>query len=199
MRHWAIRSRMTLLAVSVPVMLTTCGPALSSTRSPSAGGGVPAATSWPDGPVPWADLPFQPYLPTPIATASAVPALDGLTARIQAPSSARIGQILVYMVTMSNPTSSPAILSPCPGYDQLFDSMKSSSSFYQLNCDAAHPIPPDGSESFVMQIRIYAVEPGLHSLCWTLDAGSSSSPRACASINFNTQHRNKPGVGPNAP
>jgi hypothetical protein len=196
MRHWAIRSRMTLLAVSVSVMLTTCGPALSSTRSPSAGGGVPAATSLPDSPVPWADLPFQPFLPTPVPTAKP---LDGLTARLQAPSSARIGRILVYMVTMFNPTSRPAILSPCPGYDQLLDLTRSPSSFYQLNCTASHPIPPDGSESFVMQIRINSVEPGLHSLCWTLDAGSSSGPRTCASINLNTQHRNKPGFGPNAP
>jgi hypothetical protein len=199
MRHLAIPSRMTLLAVSVPVMLiAACGPVQSSPRSASVGGAGPALASLSNNPVPWADLHSQPNLPPPAQLIHPIDPMDGLTARIQAPSSARIGQILVYWVTMSNPTSNSAVLSPCPGYDQLIDSLKSSLSAYQLNCDAAQPIPPDGSESFVMQMRIYTVEPGLHSLCWMLDEGSSSGPRTCASINLNTQHRNKPGVGPNA-
>jgi hypothetical protein len=94
------------------------------------------------------------------------------------------GQTLVYVVSMVNPITSSIALNPCRGYYQLPDLMKSSSSFYQLNCGAAGPIPADGSESFVMNMPSYDVKPGLHSLCWTLDTGVAIGPRACGRINF---------------
>lgn len=122
--------------------------------------------------------PVQPTYPT--------DPLVGLTASVQMPPSVRVGQTVAYVVTLSNSTSTALVLNPCRGYYQLLDSTKTESSFYQLNCDAAHPIPAYGRESFVMRMQSYPAEPGSHSLCWTLDTGAASGPQACKSIRFDS-------------
>jgi hypothetical protein len=125
------------------------------------------------------------YVPPPQSAYPTDP-MVGLTVSAQMPPSVRIGQTVVYLVTLSNPTSTALVLNPCRGYFQMLDSTKTASSFYQLNCDAAHPIPAYGSESFVMRMQSYSIEPGAHSLCWTLDTGPASGPQACKSIRFDS-------------
>jgi hypothetical protein len=123
------------------------------------------------------------YVPPPQVTYPPDP-MVGLTARLLLPSSVHIGQTLVYVVSLVNPTASPVALNPCRGYYQLLDSLKSPSSFYQLNCGAAGPIPADGSESFVMNMPSFDVKPGAHLLCWTMTAAAAIGPNACGSITF---------------
>lgn len=109
--------------------------------------------------------------------------LAALTSSIRAPSTVDPGAKITYIITMFNPTSAAVALDPCRGYYQTLDSTKGPSFSYELNCAAAQPIAAKGSESFVMEIGAPTLDPGTHSLCWTLDQGAGSRPPTCVDVN----------------
>lgn len=107
-----------------------------------------------------------------------------LAASIQAPSTVPAGTTIIYVVTLSNPSSAPIAMAACRGYYQTLDSAKSPYFAYELNCGAARPIPADGSEGFVMEMPTSATPPGWHTLCWTLDKGANSGAATCTRVDL---------------
>lgn len=107
-----------------------------------------------------------------------------LAASIQAPSSVPMGQTIIYVVTLSNPSSAPIAMAACRGYYQTLDSAKSPYFAYELNCGAAQAIPADGSERFVMEMPTSGNPPGWHTLCWTLDRGANSGAATCTRVDL---------------
>jgi len=82
--------------------------------------------------------------------------------------------VLVYTVTLSNPTSAAISLTPCPSYTQtLFSAVASSRRIQQtllLNCSAATSIPSKGTLTYEMRLAIPGDLPsGPGKLTWTLD------------------------------
>jgi hypothetical protein len=68
--------------------------------------------------------------------------LDPLKATMQLPATLPAGQTFSYVVTVTNPTSTPIPLSPCPAYDEGWKPTSSDALLhrvYRLNC-AAHPV-----------------------------------------------------------
>jgi hypothetical protein len=86
--------------------------------------------------------PMPSYLPLPLAA---------LVATIQAPSTARAGADLDYLVTLTNPTSTAIPLEPCPSYVESTDHAKG---VHRLNCEQAHAVPANGSETFAMRLHL---------------------------------------------
>jgi hypothetical protein len=86
--------------------------------------------------------PIPSYLPLPLAA---------LVATIQAPSTAKAGADLDYLVTLTNPTSTAIPLEPCPSYVESTDHAKG---VHRLNCEQAHAVPASGSETFAMRLHL---------------------------------------------
>jgi Protein of unknown function (DUF4232) len=105
-----------------------------------------------------------------------------LTATMIAPEAVKTGGIFTYVITLTNASPQSIALDRCRGYYQQIDSMKSPFFAYQLNCGAAHPIPSDGRESFVMEMSAAGLSAGVHSLDWHLDTDGASGPEASASF-----------------
>jgi hypothetical protein len=106
--------------------------------------------------------------------AKAGPSLSQLTGTISAPDEQNRGGTLNYTVTLSNPTSSPIALSPCPAYTQsVYTESKTVSSTLRLNCAAANAqIPPNAAVSFEIQAQVPADLPaGGAKLNWKLEDG----------------------------
>src|SRR5206468_12357958 len=95
----------------------------------------------PDTPKAFAPLPpcGNPQAPTaltvdPVQSAAAPqspPPSAALTASIRSPASLAAGSRLRYEVTLTNPTSGPIPLDPCPSYSESLAGVTAS---YQLNC-----------------------------------------------------------------
>jgi hypothetical protein len=87
---------------------------------------------------------------------------------IATPATARAGQVLRYVLILTNPTDHDIALDPCPSYVQSGAGVKN---HYQLNCRQAHPVAPHHSETFAMQIAIPPdTATGPTKLVWALDA-----------------------------
>ena len=108
--------------------------------------------------------------------------LAQLTATISAPTSVIGNQPIVYVVDLHNPGDQPVVLSPCRGYRQTLDGMKTPSYAFELNCADARMIPARGDEAFVMEMQQYSAAPGAHTLCWDLDAASTDRQPVCAAL-----------------
>jgi hypothetical protein len=89
-----------------------------------------------------------------------------LVPTIEAPASARPGQVLTYVVTLTNPTDSAISLSHCPGY---VSTLGPSKEVLGLNCDGVRSIGPGESVRYEMRLDVIADEPpGAHPLTWVL-------------------------------
>lgn len=100
--------------------------------------------------------------------------LGQLNGSLSAPDEQARGGTLNYTVTLSNPTSSPISLSPCPAYTQsIYTESKTVSSTLRLNCAAANAqIPPNAAVSFAIQAQVPADLPaGGAKLSWKLEDG----------------------------
>lgn len=113
----------------------------------------------------------------PRRTAATIPPRPGslgtLRVSIQAPSSARAGTTLRYLVTLSNPTGTPVRLAPCPSYTEaIYDAPARpnvrSASFF-LNCDTVHTIPPGRRVRYHMRIAVPARPHGPAKVGWHLN------------------------------
>lgn len=106
------------------------------------------------------------------------PSPTPLTATITAPATATPGQLLAFTVTLTNGSSEPYQLSPCPSYVEFVGSGSNTwvatIRYYFLNCDALSVIPAGGSATFAMQLQLPADQPaGQAKFGWAIqgDAG----------------------------
>lgn len=99
---------------------------------------------------------------------------------MSAPSVVHPGETVHFTVTIVNvwtghslgsPRPMPTItFQPCPTYHVELEGVPGSFHTYRVNCAATAPIPPDGRETFAMQITVPAdARPGPASLAWTAD------------------------------
>jgi hypothetical protein len=94
-----------------------------------------------------------------------------LVAHIAAPRTVLPGTALHYTVTLTNTSSAPYLLSPCPGYTE-FLGQKLGYSRFLLNCGPVGPIAPGASVTFAMVLQVPAQTPaGQQPLEWVSDAG----------------------------
>lgn len=105
---------------------------------------------------------------------------------IEAPSTARLGQTLRYVVTLHNPTGAAVALEPCPTYGHtIVGPDRPYSTSLKLNCAVAR-IPAGGSVRFAMELTVPAtVGTGLGRLEWRLggyDPGDSRSSEVMITI-----------------
>lgn len=78
------------------------------------------------------------------------------------PPEVRSGGTARFTVTLTNPTSHPVPLSPCPSYEEYMiipgpgapGRIKADTRYYYLNCQAAPDIPAHGSVTFDMQMPV---------------------------------------------
>lgn len=81
--------------------------------------------------------------------------LGALRAAIPMATQVSRGRSLRYVVVLTNPTSSPVALRPCPRYEELlFAKDLVLRHEFWLNCARAHSIPPGGSERFAMVLSL---------------------------------------------
>lgn len=92
---------------------------------------------------------------------------QSLRVRIQeSPAPVRPGEVLRYVVTLSNPTREAIALDPCPSFSQSVPDLGVKSP-NQLNCPKARPVPARGEERFAMQLTIPSTAaPGRYPLHW---------------------------------
>lgn len=80
------------------------------------------------------------------------------------------GEHYGYRVTIANHSAAPLTLQPCPSYVEGLQTPTGFSTRYALNCAAAHPIPPRGSEVFQMYIDVpKTAEAGVVMLTWGIE------------------------------
>ena len=95
--------------------------------------------------------------------------LDALRVTLHVPATVRAGTVLAYTVTLSNPTSGPIGLVPCPGYWAHGFVNGESVVHDQLNCDGHTAIAAGQSLTFAMRIPVPdQADPGAP-LYWHLD------------------------------
>jgi len=114
---------------------------------------------------------------------------------VKAPLTVRSGEHVRFLVTVTdrpgphreiagtiNPTPTPLTLSPCPAYYEELEGIAGAFYAYQLNCVAASPIEPNGSETFEMFIDVpHSAPAGPAVLLWSIDG----SPTVWQSIRTN--------------
>ncbi|MCW2934669.1 MAG: hypothetical protein JWM19_5631 [Actinomycetia bacterium] len=103
------------------------------------------------------------------------PAPSPLTATITAPSAARTGPTLSYQVTLSNPTSKPFALSPCPSYAEYLGGAGGNvARYFYLNCAGAPSIPAHASVTFQVKLAVPASMKSMSSakLDWQIQGGT---------------------------
>lgn len=101
-----------------------------------------------------------------------------LTVTMTVPTAVQVDKVFMYLITLFNPTSEPVALDPCRGFYQRVDTMKSPFFAFELNCAAAHPIPANGGESFVIEMTVEGLSPGMHMLQWNLDTDGTPGPQS---------------------
>ena len=97
---------------------------------------------------------------------------------IAAPTTATIGQVIAFTVTLRNLGDQPAVFDPCPTYteDLIVGGQRlkpPTDRSYALNCTAmARALAPGASVSLEVRFPVPAtVPPGLAELLWSLDPG----------------------------
>lgn len=119
------------------------------------------------GTVGLADAPRVGLEPRPPAAPGSLAALE---AQVESPASARPGQELRFVVTLSNGTDVPVRLVPCPGYRvTLVASGARAEERYLLNCSVIETVPPSGNIRFEIRVRVpEGAEPGTARLGWDM-------------------------------
>ncbi|MFT4010162.1 MAG: hypothetical protein QM655_08995 [Nocardioidaceae bacterium] len=90
-----------------------------------------------------------------------------LSATIEVPEVLTAGQAADFTVTLANDSAQSLDFTECPSYDVA---LKRSGvvETYQLNCEAAGPIPPQGSTVFQMRVTVPIAASGEDELSWAL-------------------------------
>jgi hypothetical protein len=98
------------------------------------------------------------------------------------PVHARRGGILRFRVVLKNLSKTTARFNDCPAYvTQLAPS--GGVQVYNLNCAAAHPLRPGGSEVFAIELRVPKTAPiGANGLFWELDPWGIQGPQLHARV-----------------
>jgi len=102
--------------------------------------------------------------------------LSPLTATIDSPATAVAGHDLAFTITLTNSTTAPVSLYPCPVYDEYVGSGEkawvATVLHYHLNCDATTSIPAGGSVTFAMHLAVPADQPaGMAKFGWNVQGG----------------------------
>lgn len=93
-----------------------------------------------------------------------------LRASLLLPSSAAPGQVFVYFVALSNPSTQTFPLTPCPSYTQVFGVGNPVRQTLLLNCAGAVGVAPHSSTTFEIRMAIPVnAERGVTKLGWQLD------------------------------
>jgi hypothetical protein len=139
--------------------------ALSSVDTPSPGTGP--------GPAPEAMFGLGISVPGAAAPMPAASGLDLIGVSLTGDGAAAMpGESYDYTVTLTSDGTTTVAFAPCPTYGEGLTG-SSSLATYQLNCAAASPIPPGGSETFEMQLPIAeSTAPGQWDLTWGIQGGS---------------------------
>lgn len=100
-----------------------------------------------------------------------------LHATLQLPSRIRGGQVLRYVVTLTNTGGQTVALVPCPGYSEAIalggQAGRVLGRSYELNCESVGRLAPEKSARFEMEIPIpRVVQPTPAKLVWGIDVGS---------------------------
>jgi hypothetical protein len=109
-----------------------------------------------------------------------------LVVTITAPATARMGQPLEYVVTLSNPADTPIAITPCPNYTQTLASQGATIGggvTRQLNC-VVDTVPGRGAVQFEMRLSVPSGFMDDHrvSLQWALSFGDSAEPMPSATV-----------------
>lgn len=105
----------------------------------------------------------------------AVPA-EALEVSLEVPDQATAGQTLHYVVVLTNPTTSPIDLRPCPAYMERVNAPGGGVAVdYILDCAGVPTIAPGATIRFAMQLDIPASIPASDeaAIVWSLDPFSS--------------------------
>ncbi len=110
----------------------------------------------------------------------------GLTITITAPTTAKLGQTLEYVVELTNSSDVAVALTPCPNYTQTLTGPGTplkGGAVGQLNCAVA-TIPAHSRVRFDMHLAIPngPVPDGPVSLRWALDPGQADEPMPSATV-----------------
>jgi hypothetical protein len=110
---------------------------------------------------------------------SSEPPMSPLVAHMDAPPTARAGQLLQYTVTLTNPTAETYILDPCPAYTEYVSSgaqgpWVATIRDYYLNCDVVREIAAHASVTYEMQLQLPADQPVTTQvkLGWSMHGGA---------------------------
>lgn len=105
---------------------------------------------------------------------------SALTASISAPQAAVRGQVLLYTLTLVNPTDQAIPLSPCPSYSQSLSQpstggIRGVHGTWLLNC-VSGAVPARGSVAFEMRLEVpAAMSAGPAKLYWDLEVASGAA------------------------
>src|SRR5207244_11218951 len=102
-------------------------------------------------------MPQLTYGPLPMAS---------LRPTLELPARAKAGEVLHYVVVLSNPTDEEIALDPCPGYLQIFGPLTEG---HSLNCDQAPTVAAHGRARLPMQPRLPTGIDGRFTLHWALN------------------------------
>ena len=101
----------------------------------------------------------------------------GLSAHADLPSQVVAGTVLAYTVTLTNNTSRPMSLSPCPVYQEIINVGHPAQYTYRLNCTIVHAVPANGSVTYAMEIPVPDTRASRAKFGWFIpnSAGASAS------------------------
>src|SRR4051794_30452882 len=117
------------------------------------GGVVVMVTKRDTAPQAGCELGITPFGTTHVTPPEPTYPTDPIKASITAPTSVRAGTGFDYTVTLTNPTSKPISLTPCPSYEETAfrkPDPHPDDQTYQLNCDGHRELAPHDSLSFAM-------------------------------------------------
>jgi hypothetical protein len=93
-----------------------------------------------------------------------------MTARLATPARVGAGHTLLYLVTLTNRSTTPFVFSHCPSFMESLDSGQQTSGHYLLNCGREGVVIPGASVTFAMALDLPALTPpGRHTLTWVMD------------------------------
>ena len=144
-------------------------------------GGIPRC----DAPDAGSSITVGAFEPTPEPAPTDPPAIpaEALEVRLEVPDHVTAGQTLDYVVVLTNPTSNPVVLSPCPTYQERINSVGGGVvADYVLDCASVPKIAAGASVRFAMKLDIPASVPAsdVAAIVWSLDPyySEGSSPRS---------------------
>jgi hypothetical protein len=151
---------------------------------PSGGGSIDVgydAVPACDEPAQPSTIAVRPFAPAPLAATPPWTA-GQLKASIVGVEATRRGQVARFGVRLTNPSSAPVTFERCPLFVEAL-APAGGPEPHQLNCAGATSIPPGGSLTFEMRIRVPADAPlGNNGLFWELDPTGAQGPEVVAGL-----------------